>query len=479
MKNQPVPLSLLEQVVTRYREIVPDWSAFLSALQRPLPQCLWANSLRCDGDELFSLIQEAGMMPERLPWRVDAFRIHQPSSLAQQWWYLAGLAHCQEEVSQLPVQLMDLQPGMRVWDMCAAPGGKTAQIAMAMKNRGTVVANDIATGRLRSLSGNLERLGLLNVVTTRADAATYPHQAGQFDRVLLDAPCSGEGTLRKYPRHIERMGVNFSSQLSGLQKALLRRAIQLCKPGGRVVYSTCTFAPEENELVVAEILAEFDGEVTLLPASIDRLNSSPGITEWQGLCLPDTLSHCMRLWPQQNDSGGFFVAVLQKSSEKKSVDWEPAKLVNSENEWQENLNRVFDFPLSLWTQFQAHRQCKRGLHLTSADLQPPQLPKPQNQGALFYRPDTRPPRLTTIAAQLLGDYAGRNRLSLDHEQLDDYFQGKTFLLSESQRSLLEPGYQLIFFSGHCLGLGIYHRKSQTLQSQFPLKWCGRAAINVK
>jgi len=465
------------EVVARYRDIVPDWSAFLEALQRPLPQCLWSNTLRSNGEELYGLLMEVGMEPQRLAWREDAFRIARRSNLSQQWWYLIGLAHSQEEVSQLPVQLLDVQPGMRVWDMCAAPGGKSAQIAVALKNSGTVLANDISTGRLRALSGNLERLGLLNIVTSRYDAATFPQKAGLFDRVLLDAPCSGEGTLRKNATHTERMGEMFSRQLSGIQKVLLRKAIQHCKPGGRIVYSTCTFAPEENELVVAAILEEFAGDVTLLSARMANLNSSPGVTAWQGQRLDAVLSHCLRIWPQQNDSGGFFVAVLQKSISAGGADYTAAELeVDDTTDWRGVLSERFGFADEAWSGFQAHRQSQRGLHLASADLLPPVLPKVETQGGLFYRTTSRPPKMTTAAALLLGGYAERNRIELSAEQRDGYLQRGTFELDECQRNALTPGFVLVFYRQHCLGLGRFHAKSQTLESQFPRKWGGRAEL---
>lgn len=475
--SRDISLPSALQVVARYRDIVPEWPLFLDALQRPLPQCLWANALRFSGDALHDLLLEADMAPKRLAWRNDAFRIERPGNLSQQWWYLIGLAHAQEEVSQVPVQLLDVQPGMRVWDMCAAPGGKSAQIAVALENSGTVLANDISTGRLRALSGNLERLGLVNVVTTRYDAATYPQKAGQFDRVLLDAPCSGEGTLRKNASHTERMGEGFSRQLSGVQKALLRKAIQHCKPGGRIVYSTCTFAPEENELVVAAILQELDGEVSLLPARIPNLKSSPGLKAWQGQYLDDVLSNCLRIWPHQNDSGGFFVAVLQKSAAGVDTGRTPAKLQDDEEiEWRDELNESFGFTDEVWKGFKVHRQCQRGLHIASASIQPPSLPKAESQGMLFYRTTSRPPKLTTVAALLLGGQAKKNRIELNADQRDLYLQRATFELNESQRNGLTPGFVLLLYQGYCLGMGRYHAKSQTLQSQFPRKWGGRAEL---
>jgi len=466
-------LAPLLPIVQRYQSIIDDWPAFLQALQRPLPACLWANPLRADGPTLQALLEQAGMQPRPLSWRADAFRITPRGTLSQQWWYLIGLAHAQEEVSQVPVALLDVQPGQRVWDMCAAPGGKTAQIAMAMVNQGTVVANDINIGRVRALSGNLERLGLVNVSTTHYDAATYPAAAGQFDRILLDAPCSGEGTLRKNARHTERMGERHSQVLSALQQGLLRKAVQRCKPGGRIVYSTCTFAPEENEQVVDAILNEFAGQLQLLPARIPGLRYSEGLTHWQGQHFAPELRNCLRLWPHQNDSGGFFVAMLQKSADVPPEPWQPTPVQQADEQpWLAQLNERFGFTHELWRQFAIHRQTKRGLHLTSADHQPPVRPQAAAMGMFFYRTNSRPPKLSTSAALVLGHYATRNRVALEDAQLAGYLQRQTFALSETQMAAISPGYVLVYYRGYALGLGVFHPRSQSLESQFPKKWCG-------
>ena len=271
----------LEEALGRYRplfgDVVDDWDGFIDALLRPLPTCIWSNPARIDGSGLAALIAEEGVDPEPIPWLLSpllsgsadatvssgddpapslgrAFRLPPGFKAGQRWWYCAGLAHAQEEVSQLPVTLLDLRPGQRVLDLCAAPGGKTAQIALALGNRGTLLANDFSPERLSALQGNLDRLGVVNCSSTWCDGGNYPAAAGPFDRILVDAPCSSEGTLRRNRSLAFRIGTERNERMAARQRALLRKAVQLCRPGGRIVYSTCTFAPEENELIVAEAL---------------------------------------------------------------------------------------------------------------------------------------------------------------------------------------------------------------------------------
>ena len=296
----------------RYRPIIDDWAAFAEALRRPLPTCIWANPLRMPPDELVAWLREQGLDPEPLPWLDHAFRLPADVDIGTRFGYVAGLYHVQEEVSLLPVPLLDPQPGERVLDLCAAPGNKTAQIATRLANRGTVVANDISYGRLAPLRSTLDRLGVANVTTTTCDAANYPSESGLFDRVLADVPCSCEGTSRKHLSVIEQRAA--MRDMTGAQTAILRKAVQRCRPGGRIVYATCTYAPEENEAVVDAVLRDVGSDrLQVCPARIDGVACDPGLTAWREQTFHPSLTNTMRVWPHQNDTGGFFVAVLEKT----------------------------------------------------------------------------------------------------------------------------------------------------------------------
>ncbi len=183
----------------RYESLVDDWTAFQNTITRPLPTCLWTNTLRTTPDELLKLMAADGIILKALNWSENGFRLPRQLSPGKLWQYLAGLYHVQEEVSMLPVKLLDPQPGERILDLCAAPGGKTAQIAVALNNEGTVIANDRVYQRMRAMGQTIDRLGLLNVSTTTFDGCSYPKAAGLFDRILVDVPCSCEGTSRKNP----------------------------------------------------------------------------------------------------------------------------------------------------------------------------------------------------------------------------------------------------------------------------------------
>ncbi len=480
----------LEAAVGRYRslfgEVVEDWDGFIDALARPLPTCIWRHPGRIDADELRQLLAAQDVHAEPVPWLAGApgsALLLPPSFKAgQHWWYCAGLAHAQEAVSQLPVRLLDLEPGQRVLDLCAAPGGKTAQIALALGNRGTVLANDFAAERIAALQGNLDRLGVVNVSTTRVDGGNYPAAAGPFDRILVDAPCSSEGTLRRNRSLVGKLGPERSRRMASRQRALLRKAAKLCRPGGRILYSTCTFAPEENELVVADILAEQEGRLELRPAPVSALvpglTTGPGVTRWQGRVLPDELARCLRVWPHDNDTGGFFIAVLEKSTDARGpTEPEPRALTlePGDSDWCAELAEHYGLPEPIDSHYRVHRQTRRGLHLAALDHAPPAAPAPEGSGLFFHRTNVRPPKLTTAGALLLGASVTRQVLDLDTPaERDAYLRRETLAPDARQRADCRPGQVIVRHRGWPLGVAVLHR-SGDLESLFPRKWSGGTA----
>jgi NOL1/NOP2/sun family putative RNA methylase len=461
--------------LARYRPLIDDWNAFAAALGRPLNPCVWANPTRISVAELAGLLSEQGLDPQPVPGLPGALRLAADTRAGQHWWYCAGLAHAQEAVSQLPATLMDLKPGQRVLDLCAAPGGKTAQIAFALGNRGTLVANDIAKVRIKALQGNLDRLGVVNVTTTCCDGANWPGASGQFDRILVDAPCSSEGTLRRSPSLLTRLDATSPLRSGPRQRALLRKAVQRCRPGGRILYSTCTFAPEENELVVADILAEHPGILRLVPAAIPGFVATPGVTHWDGRGLPEELAHCIRIWPHHRDTGGFFMAVLEKDSGcPAEPPSEQAPLDGSDAaEWLAGLDAKYGLHADYWADYRTHRQTRRGLHIMAADHAPPAAPAAESSGLFFHRTNVRPPKPSTGGSLLFGRDVTRFQVALDSAQRARYMRRETFDPTPEQRANTPPGQIIVTYRGHVLGVAVLHR-SGVIESLFPKRWSGCA-----
>jgi len=265
-------------------------------------QAIRANALRTSRREVARRLAARGIRTEEIPWLRDGLYVTEggPSAGATIE-YLLGLYSVQEAAAQFPVEV--LAPCMReaVLDMCAAPGGKTAQIAAWMGNIGAVVATDVSRRRLYALENNLERCGVECCVAYHADAAALDTGGATFDRVLLDAPCSGNYvTDRTWFRRRDLADIEVNA---GRQRALLSKAVRMLRPGGTLVYTTCSLEPEENELNVGWLIENH-------PVELEEVEGpgSPGITDVFGAKLRPEVARCRRFWPDETGTQGFFIA---------------------------------------------------------------------------------------------------------------------------------------------------------------------------
>jgi len=322
-KPTPTKRSVMNPL-ERYRPLVDDYEAFREAASRPLPYVVRVNTIKTSVERARAALDEEGIAYEPMDWNPRLLKLPDGSP-GDSWAYFHGWLHGQEEVSALPARVLDPQPGERVWDAAAAPGSKTTQLAALMDDTGLVVGNDSNLGRLSALRHNAERLGCTSVAVTNQDARNFsvkpfgsetPDRPGafdHFDRALVDAPCSCEGTCRKNPGALDDWTMEHVESVSGIQKGILRRAVQATRPGGEVVYSTCTFAPEENEDVLDHVL---DAEDCRLVDCDVPLETAPGVTEWEDETFDESVRKAHRIYPHQNDTGGFFVAKLVVGDEE-------------------------------------------------------------------------------------------------------------------------------------------------------------------
>jgi len=306
-------------VLERYEPLVDDYEAFRATCERPLPSVVRVNTIKTTVERARAALAETDLTVEPCGWYDGLFALP-GGDPGTNWPYVHGWLHGQEEVSALPALVLDPDPGERVWDACAAPGSKTTQLAALMDDSGLLVATDNNLGRISALRSNAERMGLTNVAVTHEDARNHslkPFRApgtdegsegAPYDRALVDVPCSCEGTVRKNPDTLDEWTLDHVHGISGVQKGVLRRAIQATREGGTVVYSTCTFAPEENEAVLDYALAEESCEVVEFDIPLD---SVPGVTEWDGETYDESVTRAKRIYPHHNDTGGFFCAKLE------------------------------------------------------------------------------------------------------------------------------------------------------------------------
>jgi len=298
-----------EAQLERYRDIIPDYDAFKAANRTPEPVNLRVRTGRITPGELTRRLEAQGFLLEPVPGLPTLRKVVEgPHSVAQTLEHWLGLFQIQQTVMAVPSLALGALPGERVLDLCAAPGGKTTHLAECMEDRGCLVAIDPREKRLRGLMANVFRMGHTNVLVVAADGralSTTP----RFDRVLVDAPCSAEGNFRRTGGRLPRRDGTFVRYVTALQEALLRRAIALTAPGGTIVYSTCTWAPEENEGILTRVLA--DAPVVMEPIPLD-LPHEPGLAHWNGREFAPDVAMAWRLYPQHLDSGGAFVARLRR-----------------------------------------------------------------------------------------------------------------------------------------------------------------------
>jgi NOL1/NOP2/sun family putative RNA methylase len=294
----------------RYTEIVGNFDRFLAACERSLPMAVRVNTLRVEPSTAVSALRDEGIGVDVVEWN-RRLLIVDTDSPGNTWPYLHGWIHGQELVSALPAAVLDPDPGDRVLDACAAPGSKTGHLAARCNDDATLVANDASLGRLSALRSNLDRLGVTSAVVTNRDGRHIDPSAiglDLFDKTLVDAPCSCEGTIRKNPDALDDWSESYLREISETQRGLLRRAVRVTREGGRVVYATCTFAPEENEAVLDAVLET--EACRIVPIELP-VGSVPALTEWQGDAYDESVSHARRIYPHLNDTGGFFVAALE------------------------------------------------------------------------------------------------------------------------------------------------------------------------
>lgn len=302
-----------------YRDIIPEFGEFLESLNLPHPSHLRVNTIKTAPDVLIERLKKYNTQLSPLPIK-DAYAfegLEKPGATLE---YFLGFYHLQGLSSMLPPIIMDLKEDHSVLDMCASPGSKTTQISALMNNKGLVIANELNRRRLSILKFHIERLGVTNVVVTNYQAQNFPMKYPdgtplRFDRVLLDAPCTGEGRFRKVLRsdEVEKMRP-FSEKnswiMSRYQKQMILKGFDLLREGGIMVYSTCTYSPYENEMVVDYLLKERTN-AEIVPAEMEGIRLEKGISGWNGMAFDPSLANTVRAYPHRIDSWGFFMAKIR------------------------------------------------------------------------------------------------------------------------------------------------------------------------
>jgi len=277
-----------------------------------------ANTLKISPEELKErLIKKSWEISQPIRNHPEIFTIEsqlKPGEIGKTKEHILGYYYIQEITSMMPIIALNLKPTDNFLDLCAAPGSKTSQAVALMKNQGIIIANDVSISRVSILSSNLERINATNCIITKHEGIQLCERLKKFsdlkfNKILVDAPCSGEGNIRTSPRTYLEWSENLLKRLGKKQKKIASKALDLLEVGGEMIYSTCTYAPEENEEVIQYLIENHNIKIEGIALPI---KSRPGLSEWKNKKFSDELKKAHRIYHHDNDLEGFFLCKIKK-----------------------------------------------------------------------------------------------------------------------------------------------------------------------
>ena len=412
------------------------------------------NSLKIDRETFLSVGPD---VLEEVPWCSTGFYYDGSSQPAKHPYYHAGLYYIQEPSAMLPASLLPVEPGDKVLDLCAAPGGKSKQLAGKLQGKGLLVSNDISVSRARALVKNLEMAGVTNAVIISEKpeklAAKLP---GFFDKILVDAPCSGEGMFRKNPQMVKDYEEHGPAYYANLQKEILNEAVKMLKPGGYLLYSTCTFSPEEDEGTAAWLLEQEPSLKIIDSFSFEgRANGRP---DWIG-SKEMTLISAYRMWPHRLKGEGHFAVLFQKEDGASVTYPERKRSRRLTDEAGEFLNRI-----RLEDQDGVYEEIGGKLYLVPKQM--PELKGIRIVRSGLYLGDIKKKRFEPSQALAMAvkkeQYDACVLLSLDDERVIRYLKGETM---EAEGP---DGIVLVCVDGYPLGWGKLN--CGRLKNKYAVSW---------
>ena len=298
--------------IERYSNMT-NWEEFKTCSLSFLNRSIRVNTLKISVEELKERLQDNWNL-EQIPWCREGFWIEhhkkERRDIGNLIEHALGYFYTQEAASMIPPIVLEPKPDEIVLDIAASPGSKTTQIAQYMENKGILIANDYTYERMKPLSINLQRCGVTNTIITLMEGQRFKQSGIEFDKILVDAPCSGTGTIRKSLKTIGIWNPDMIRRLSITQKQLIETGFNLLKENGTLVYSTCSLEPEEDEEVVDFLINKYEN-AKLEEINLNLKKSEP-ILEFEDKKYSSEVKKCLRIWPQDNDTEGFFVAKIRK-----------------------------------------------------------------------------------------------------------------------------------------------------------------------
>lgn len=428
-----------------------DFGRYLASFDTDAHQGLRVNTSKISVEE-FLKISPYRLTP--VPWCPNGFYYEKEEKPAKHPYYFAGLYYIQEPSAMTTASLLPIEEGDVVLDLCAAPGGKSTELAAKLNGSGLLITNDISNSRAKALLKNIEVFGVGNSLVTSEPPNELAKRFPQFfDKILIDAPCSGEGMFRKQSNMTKAWESNGVDLFVGLQRSILKEAVTMLKPGGMLIYSTCTFSKEENEQSI-EYLLSLDESLHLVELPMFE-GFDEGHPDW-GNTGNEDLRKCRRLWPHRIEGEGHFVAMVRKEdgetqSKVAPYHFNKAKLSKEAEEFIKALDYPFDMK-----RFDV--QGERVFYI------PEQMPDIKGLRILrcgLYMGDMKKNRFepSQSLAMFLKKQEFSNVLSLEAEdaRVIKYLKGETIELEELEEKETKDGLLLICVKNYPLGFGKLNR----------------------
>ena len=466
-----LPQSFLDSM----KEILgEDYEAFLAGFDGQRQYGLRVNTLKMNLEEFERI---APFHLKKVPWISNGYFYEAEDAPAKHPFYSAGLYYLQEPSAMTPASRLKVQPGERVLDLCAAPGGKATELGAALQGEGLLVANDINTARARALLRNLELFGISNSFVTNEPPHVLAERFPEFfHKIMVDAPCSGEGMFRKNPAVVDSWQEKGPEYFSKLQREIIVQAADMLLPGGMMFYSTCTFSPLENEKTITHLLKERP-DMEVIPME-DHDAFEEGLPSYRGEVCDESCKLCRRIWPHKMSGEGHFMALLHKKSgtqqqvqqtvSQSSIWWEKCKGLNKEQK-----AAAEDFFSHVNIAYDGKRIDVRGDNLYYLPA-----PKYDGRGLHFLRNglfmgefkkkrfEPSQPFALALHAQ---DFDQVLDFPADDERLSRYLRGETLDVSDLiAGEKKRKGWQLVMVAGHPLGFG--KLVNNNLKNKYPAGW---------
>ena len=436
-------MNLPENYCKKMKELLKDeYDAYIASFEESSYTCIRINTSKISVEDF----KKISPVPLReVPWCSEGFYVEHKEEVSRHPYYYAGLYYIQEPSAMLPAEVLPVKKGDRVLDVCAAPGGKTSRLATKLNHEGVLIANDISFSRCQTLVKNLEKFGVNNAIVTCEEPATLAQRFPEyFDSILVDAPCSGEGMFRKEHELIKAYEKHDSTYYVPIQKQIVEDSVKMLKPGGFMVYSTCTFSKEEDEDIVSHILSVCpDMNVIPVPYS-------------EGFVQNELGTH---LYPHRIHGEGHFVCLLQKGTTLKGLESKRGKSVTfdfdtihyeSKNSLQyEKKDYVYSLP-ETDTDLTGLRMVRSGLLLG------------ENKKGRFL------PSVSLALAMKKEQCDNVLDLSVNDDRVLRYLKGETLDVKDQN---LKDGYVLVCVDGYPLGFATY--KKGQFKNKYPKAWIYR------